>query len=145
MLRIPSSAVRWLAAPTIVCAGLASTLAAADAGPIDAPRAAPTEPLAQPGVAAIVDAFKDYRLVALGEAHRNEQVHSFIATLLRDPDFLPDGGDIVVEFGNARYQGLMDRYVSGESVPRGELAHVWRDAVNILVWDAPVYERFFAT
>jgi hypothetical protein len=139
------AAVRWLAAPAIVCAGLASTPATDKAGPIDPRRAAPTEPLARPGVAAIVGAFKDYRLVALGEAHRNEQVHRFIATLLRDPRFLPDGGDLVVEFGNARYQGLMDRYISGESVPRDDLAHVWRDTVNILVWDAPVYERFFET
>ena len=140
-----SSAVRSLAAPRIVCVGLASTLATVDVASIDAQRAAPAEPLARPGVAAIVGAFKGYRLVAIGEAHRNEQVHRFIVTLLRHPGFLPAGGDIVVEFGNARYQGVMDRYASGETVPRSELARVWRDAVNILVWDAPVYERFFAT
>jgi hypothetical protein len=127
------------------CAGLAATLATIGVAALDAQRAAPTEPFARPGVSAIVEAFRTHRLVAIGEVHRNEQVHDFIVTLLRDPRFLPDGGDIVVEFGNARYQGVMDRYVSGEPVPPAELVHVWREAVNILVWDAPVYERLFAT
>ena len=39
----------------------------------------------------------------------------------------------------------MDRYVTGARVSREELVPVWREAVNILVRDAPVYERLFAT
>jgi hypothetical protein len=124
--------------------GLAMAVTTVDINAVGGQRAALTEPLAQPGVDAIIEQFADYRLVAIGEVHRNQQVHDFIVTLLRDPRFLPSGGDIVVEFGNARYQDVVDRYTSGESVASPELARVWRDAVNILVWDAPVYERFFA-
>jgi hypothetical protein len=81
--------------------------------------------------------------VAIGEIHRNQQVHYLIAKVIRDARFLPNGGDIVVEFGNGRYQDRMDRYIAGETVDRKRLAEVWRNTVNILVWDAPVYERVF--
>jgi hypothetical protein len=103
------------------------------------------EPHPQPAVAAIIRAFETYRLVGIGEVHRNDQVHALLVSLVRDPRFLAQGGDVVVEFGNARYQALVDRYIAGGAVPRDSLVHVWRDAVNILVWDAPVYERLLAT
>jgi hypothetical protein len=112
---------------------------------VRAQRSIATEPRPQPAVEAIIDTLKVYRLVAFGEVHRSQQFHDFIVTLLQDPRFLPSGGDIVVEFGNARYQGVIDQYTSGEPVASRDLVHVWRDTVNILVWDAPVYERFFAT
>ncbi|MFL5619487.1 MAG: hypothetical protein ACJ79A_13950 [Gemmatimonadaceae bacterium] len=96
-------------------------------------------------VAAITSALDAYPLVAIGEMHRNQQVHDLIVALVRDARFLPSGGDVVVEFGNARYQDRIDRYIAGGTVDQKSLSQVWRDAVNILVWDAPVYERFFAT
>ena len=99
----------------------------------------------RPAHAAVIEAFTRFRLVAIGEVHRNTQVHDFLVALLNDSAFLPEGGDVVVEFGNARYQSVIDRYVSGEPVSRADLVRVWRDAVNILVWDAPVYERVFET
>ena len=141
-----SATVRSLAGLAIVCAGLATALATVEVTPVDAQETVLAEPIARPGVASIVEAFQDYHLVAIGEEHRNQQLHDFLVTLLRDPHFLPRGGDIVVEFGNARYQKEMDRYIiGGELLAPRELAHVWRDAMNILVWDAPVYARFFAT
>lgn len=103
------------------------------------------DPRPQPAIAAIVDAFDKHPLVGLGESHRNQQVHDFIVSLVRDPRFLQKVDDIVVEFGSARYQDLMDRYVAGEPVSPEDLRRVWRDTVNILVWDAPVYQRFFET
>ena len=98
----------------------------------------------QDAIGAVTSALATHRLVAIGEMHRNQQVHDFIVSLVRDPRFLPKGGDVVVEFGSARYQDVMDRYVSGDSVDSKTLSKVWRETVNILVWDAPVYERFFA-
>lgn len=83
---------------------------------VRAQRAISTEPRPQPAVAAIIDTLEAYRLVAIGEAHRSQQLHDFIVTLLQDPRFLPGGGDVVVEFGNAPYQGVIDRYTSGEPV-----------------------------
>jgi len=103
------------------------------------------DPRPQPAVSAIVRAFDIHPLVAIGENHRNQQVHDFIVLLVSDPRFLQKVDDVVVEFGSARYQDVIDRYTAGEAVPRAELRRVWRDTVNILVWDAPVYERFFRT
>jgi hypothetical protein len=139
------SSVRSLSVPAVAAAGLATALGVQTIGLVRAHGAPLSEPRPQPAVAAILESLKVYRLVAIGETHRNQQVHDFIVTLLQDPRFLPSGGDIVVEFGNARYQVVMDRYTSGEAVASRELVHVWRDAVNSLVWDAPVYARFFAT
>ncbi len=104
-----------------------------------------TDPIPRPAVEEVLREFRVHSLVAIGEAHRNQQVHDFIVSLVTDPRFLQTVDDIVVEFGTARHQDIIDRYVAGDSVPPSELRRVWRDTVNILVWDAPVYERFFRT
>jgi hypothetical protein len=71
-------------------------------------------------------------------------VHDFAVSLIRSADFPKKVNDIIVEFGSGRYQSMMDRYIDGGDVSPQELRRAWRDTVNILVWDAPVYERFFA-
>jgi hypothetical protein len=65
--------------------------------------------------------------------------------LIRDPRFVAVVNDIVVEFGNSRYQDLMDRFVDGDdNVPYAQLRHVWQDTTQPhAVWDRPIYERFF--
>jgi hypothetical protein len=139
------SSIRLVSVAATAALGLATVLTSGNIGAVRAQRAALAEPRPQPAVAAIIDTLTLYRLVAIGEVHRNQQVHDVIVALLGDPRFLPEGGDIVVEFGNAQYQNIADRYTSGEAVAASELVRVWRDTVNILVWDAPVYERLFAT
>src|ERR1041385_730041 len=58
-------------------------------------------------IAAIVDACRSYQVVALGEGrHGNEQGHAFRLSLIRDSRFAATVNDIVVEFGDARYQDL---------------------------------------
>jgi erythromycin esterase-like protein len=95
---------------------------------------------------AILDAFAEYDVVALGEGpHGNEPGHRFRVSLIRDPRFTARVNDIVVEFGNARYQDVMDRYLAGQDVPRESLCRVWRDTtVAGPIWDRPIYEEFFA-
>src|SRR2546422_6472546 len=60
------------------------------------------EPHPREAARAILDAFDNYPLVALGEAHRNQQVHDLILSLVHDPGFPEKVNDIVVEFGSAR-------------------------------------------
>jgi hypothetical protein len=103
------------------------------------------EPLPYAAVPAILSSLERYPVVALGEDHRNQQIHDFIVSLVSASDFPNRVNDIVVEFGAARYQELVDRYIAGEAIPPDQLCRVWRDTVNILVWDAPVYQRFFET
>lgn len=98
-------------------------------------------------IGSILAAMGRFPLVALGERHLLQEMHDFYAALLRQPT-LPDKiHDVVVEFGNALYQDVADRCILGdEPVATEELARTWRFTIggNIL-WDAPVYERFFRT
>ena len=96
-------------------------------------------------IAAILDAFRLHSLVALGEGrHGNEQGHAFRLSLLRDARFPAIVIDIVVEFGSARYQEVMDRFVRGEQVPQEELRLAWQDTTQPhAIWDRPIYEEFF--
>ncbi len=114
--------------------------AAAAAFGQSAPRpAAPMEP-----VGAILDAFRTHALVALGDEHGSEQGSAFRLNLIRDVRFASVVNDIVVEFGNARYQGLMDRFVRGEDVRDEDLRRVWQDTTQVeYEWDLPIYEAFF--
>ena len=94
---------------------------------------------------AVVGAFRSSPIVALGEGgHGNEQGHALRLALLRDPRFAEMATDIVVEFGNARYQDLVDRFVGGADVPTSDLRKVWQDTSQLQpVWDVPIYEAFF--
>jgi hypothetical protein len=96
-------------------------------------------------VGALVRAFRRHAVVAVGEVHRGREMHTFLTRLLRDPRLAGAADDIVVEFGNARYQPLVDRYVGGEPVPPDSLRLVWRNTTQLLVWDSPLYAQFLAT
>lgn len=103
--------------------------------------AVPVEP-----IAAIVEAFRTHSVVALGnvEFRGNEQSHAFQVALIRDPRFTAVATDVLVEFGNARYQDVIDRFVHGEEVPYDSLRRVWQDTTQVeYEWDLPIYEGFF--
>ena len=51
----------------------------------------------------------------------------------------------MVEFGNATYQPLCDRFVvDGAAVPRADLVQMWRQ-IGDPTWNAPVYEQLYRT
>ena len=101
---------------------------------------APVEP-----ISALIRTFESHAIVAVSEApHGSEQLHSFLVSLVRDPRVATVVNDIVVEFGNARYQDLIDRFVSGDDVPPRALQRVWQDTTQVTdVWDRAVYEEFY--
>jgi outer membrane protein OmpA-like peptidoglycan-associated protein len=69
----------------------------------------------------------------------------FFTTLIRERRLPRTLQNIVVEFGNAWYQPVMDRYVSGNPVTRDELRHAWEDTTQVSgIWSLPMYERMFA-
>jgi hypothetical protein len=65
----------------------------------------------------ILEAFKAHQIVALTDAHGNEQAAAFLLSLVLDPRFAAMVNDIVMECGNARSQDVIDRFVKGEDVP----------------------------
>jgi len=113
-------------------------VATVNAQEVALPDATPVDP-----VDAIVDAFRTHALVALADPHGNEQVHAFRLALIRDPRLAGVINDVVIEFGTARYQDVIDRFISGEDVPDSAVRHVWEDTTQIeFDWDLPIYEEF---
>ena len=57
------------------------------------------------------------RLVSQSEWHSAWEPMDFVGTVIRHAGFAKVT-DIVVGFGNARYQRIIDRYIAGEDVPQ---------------------------
>src|SRR5579864_1313157 len=75
----------------------------------------------------IFDAMSRLPLVAVAELHFLQEWHDFITSLLFHPALPHQLTDIVVEFGNAQYQSIADRFIfSDEPVARPSLAPIWR-------------------
>ena len=101
--------------------------------------ATPFEP-----IAAILVALERHAIVALGDAHGNEQAHELLLALIRDRRFAGTVADIVVEWGNARHQDVMDRFVNGDDVSDAELRQVWQNTTHPGPGnDRPITEAFF--
>ena len=101
------------------------------------------EPKPTNAIPMILGAFERYPIVALGDLHGCEEFWDFATSLLKTPE-LPDRiNDVGVEFGNAFYQDVCDRYIAGEDVPPSEVQKVWRNTTQFIALDSPVYEQFF--
>src|SRR5687768_15333549 len=74
-------------------------------------------PAPQDPVQGITRLFDTHRIVMLGEMHECRQEYDLLRKLVAAPGFAQRVNDIVMEFGNARYQDVVDRYISGENVP----------------------------
>ena len=123
-------------------------LALGGAACISGPKSAADADLrGRPAVDLILSAFEDYPLVGLSEGagHGQLETRDFFSTLIRDSRFPRTVRNVVIEFGNARYQEVMDRYVSGAPVTRDELRHVWEETTQVSgIWSVPMYEQMLA-
>jgi len=107
----------------------------------------PSETAGVEGIArALISAFDQADIVALGEAHDRKVDSDLRITLVRNPDFAKKVRVIVVEFGSTTEQATLDRYTRGETVSAAQLARVWKTTTQAAngVWDDPVYAEFFA-
>lgn len=95
-----------------------------------AAQSAPATDSPREAIPAIIAAFATHDLVALNDAHGDARAQAFLRDLVRAPGFADAVDDIVVEFGNARYQSLVDRYVRGDDVAPGELPRAWQHVVT---------------
>lgn len=93
---------------------------------------------------AILGAFATHHVVTLPGGHAGIELHELLLTTIRDPRLAGVLTDVVVEFGNARYQDAIDRFVRGEDVPQAVLRRVWQDTtVPGITNDNPLPEAFF--
>lgn len=97
-------------------------------------------------VEALLKQMEHFPLIALGEVHQLQEFYDFLTVLLYHPLFSEKITDIVVEFGNAHYQEIADRFLlTDQPVAKADLQQIWRTASGNILWDAPVYEQFFVT
>jgi len=109
-----------------------------------APPSAVARVRAIPAADAVLAAFAEHQVVAIGETHGSRAEHEFLRALIADPRLRGVVTDIAVEFGSARHQRTIDRFVNGGEVDRQRLALVWTDTTQRSgVWDDPIYREFF--
>jgi hypothetical protein len=107
----------------------------------------PDEPAGLDGIArALISAFDQVDVVALGETHQGTSDSDVRIALVRHPDFAKKVRSIVVEFASTTQQPTLDRYIRGENVSSVQLAQVWKSTTQVgnSVWDSPIYPDFFA-
>jgi len=105
----------------------------------------PAESSGIDGIAqALVSAFDQADIVALGEAHQRKLDSELRIAMVRHPAFAKMVRTIVVEFGSTTEQPTLDRYIRGEEVPAAELSRVWTTTTQAAngIWDAPIYAEF---
>ena len=140
--------MRWFGSPMNTVIRFIVALALGGAACISGPKSAADADLrGRPAVDLILSAFEDYPLVGLSEGagHGQLETRDFFSTLIRDSRFPRTVRNVVIEFGNARYQEVMDRYVSGAPVTRDELRHVWEETTQVSgIWSVPMYEQMLA-
>ncbi len=133
-----------LLAAAVLWSGISSAAPAGPPGLEGGDRRA--APVALEAVSGVLKLFDSRPLVAMDEGpHHTEQTHAFLRNLVRDPRFARTVNDIVVEFGSARFQDVMDRYISGQRVSIESLRPSWRETTQVYVFDNPVYRQFFET
>jgi hypothetical protein len=144
---------------SIVC-GVTIALAATAANPSSAPLSAQSpQAAARPDVRvpdeaagidaiarALIAAFDQVDIVALGEAHLRSVDSDLRIALVRHPDFGKKVRTIVIECGSIAEQSTLDRYIRGENVPKAQLERVWKTTRNgpSGMCDSPVYTDFLA-
>jgi hypothetical protein len=104
-----------------------------------------SEPSIVPPVEGVISAFETHPLVGICDWHGLAQEEDFYTELIRDPRFAKKVGNVVVEFGGAAQQEIIDRYTNGEEIPYEQLRKVWNETIG---WIPTVtrlgYLNFFA-
>jgi len=99
-------------------------------------------------VGALMSAYDQFDVVALGEMHARRMDSDLRVALVRPPDFARKVRSIVVEFASTTEQTTLDRYIRGEDVPKAQFERVWKTLplgnIGDLVSDTPFYTDFFA-
>jgi hypothetical protein len=102
-----------------------------------------------PALEGVLELIHANRLVGRGEMHRSVTEHEFIRELVSHREFA--AGCLVIEFGNALYQELLDAYIGGEEVPPAEIRQVSLNTTQSAhqqrgdPWDAVIYAELLAT
>jgi pimeloyl-ACP methyl ester carboxylesterase len=103
-----------------------------------------SEPIRGSVVDQLMAKFDQADVVALGEVHSTREDSELRINLIRHPGFPAKVRVIVVEFGNAIHQELLDRYIRGEDIPLKAVQKVWRDFSTPGAPDSALASQFVA-
>jgi hypothetical protein len=95
-------------------------------------------------VGALISAYDQFDVVALGEMHERRIDSDLRIALVRHPDFAKRVRTIVVEFATTGEQTTLDRYIRGENVSRAQLARIRPRQPGSLTSEDPIYLDFLA-
>ncbi|PAW10576.1 hypothetical protein B6K85_10810 [Vibrio sp. V1B] len=98
---------------------------------------------AKPADAAILKAFEQHSFVGIGDYHWNDAFLRYATELVSTDAFSDQVTHIVVEFGNAKYQPVLDKYLAGEEVSESQLNEVLRGSIYFMAWMPDAYINFF--
>ncbi|MHC0045842.1 hypothetical protein ACGDLY_021430 [Vibrio campbellii] len=98
---------------------------------------------AQPANAAILKAFEQHNFVGIGDYHWNDAFLNYATELVTTEAFSDQVTHIVVEFGNAKYQPVLDEYLAGGEVTQAQLEEVLRGSIYFMAWMPDAYRNFF--
>jgi hypothetical protein len=97
-------------------------------------------------VRALIGAYDQVDILALGEAHLRKMDSDLRIALVRHPDFAKRARTIVIECASASEHPTLDRYIRGEIVSETQLERVWKTLAGGSngFCDAPMYADFLA-
>ena len=115
------------------------------AGMVQSPSAAPQGIPHVDAVTGILRILDSVPIVAIGDMHSVAEEGAIYQRLVRHPQFPEKVDDLILELGNELYQGVADRYVSGQAVPVDSLRMIWENTTQgpLLTSTAPMYTTLF--
>lgn len=141
-------ATHWRLSGAVICVCLfLAVVPAAKIGVHAEPlkQSAEPAPKIERAIDGVLDLFRQKSVVAIGDDHGLAQEEAFYIALIRDPRFAEEVGNVVVEFGGAASQDIIDRYVNGADVPLTELRRVWTETVGFVPGPTSLgYVNFYA-
>ena len=96
----------------------------------------------------IYQSFQTHQVIGLGEGgHNLINAHQCIAKILMNEKIIDILDVIILEFLNAKYQNILDKFMLGENVSVSELQKLWRDSSQSpgLFGEASIYLELLKT
>lgn len=79
----------------------------------------------------LIKTFRKCNIIGLGEGvHHLENSHQFFKKVFDNEIIQKTINIVIVEFANANYQDILDRYIFGEEVYIDELRQIWRESTQ---------------
>ncbi len=98
---------------------------------------------AKPADTAILKAFEQHNFVGIGDYHWNDAFLRYATELISTSVFSDQVRHVVVEFGNSKYQPVLDKYLAGGEVSEAQLISVLRGSIYFMPWMPDAYVNFF--